>query len=58
MKKKAECRRAGMETIQEEDPVERESEEDEIEEEEERALEEALFEVKFMDNVKAATENT
>ena len=57
MKKKAECRRAGIETIQE-DPVEGESEEDEIEEEEERALEEALFEVKFMDNVKAATENT
>ena len=57
MKKKAECRRAGMETIQE-DPVEGESEEDEIEEEEERALEEALLEVEFMDNVMAATENT
>ena len=57
MKKKAECRRAGMEMIQK-DPVERESEEDDIEEEEERALEEALLEVEFMDNVEVATENT
>ena len=46
-----------METIQE-DPVEGEAEEDEIEEEEEMALEEALLEVEFMDNVEAATENT
>ena len=57
MKKKAECRRAGMETIQE-DPVEGETEEDKIDEGEERALEEALLEVEFMDNVEAATENT
>ena len=56
MKKKAQGGVEPMETIQE-DPDE-EEEDDKLEEDEERAVEEALLEAQFMENIEAATENT
>ena len=56
MKKKAQGGVEPMETIQE-DPDEDE-EDDKLPEDEERAVEEALLEAQFMENIEAATENT
>ena len=55
MKKKAQGGNEQMETIPEDDD---EEEDNEMEEDEERAVEEALEEAEFMENVQAATENT
>lgn len=57
MKKKAQGGAQPMETITE-DPDEEEEDDDEMEEDEERAVEEALQEAEFMENVEAATVNT
>ena len=56
LKKKAQGGVEPMETIQE-DPDEDE-EDDKLPEDEERAVEEALLEAQFMENIEAATENT
>lgn len=57
MKKKAQGGAQPMDTITE-DPDEEEEDDDEMEEDEERAVEEALQEAEFMENVEAATVNT
>ena len=57
MKKKAQGGVEPMETIQE-DPDEEEEDDDKLQEDDERAVEEALLEAQFMENIEAATENT
>ena len=56
MKKKAQGGEQPMETIAEDEAEE--EDDDRLEEDEERAVEDALHEAEFLENVQAATENT